>query len=121
LLDGAHDEGQIDAAVPLDPTKILRPDFEADFRTNPGNPLRQAMLDNNTHSWMPRAPMRMVHCRGDTIAIFANAEVALQSFTDRGACCVSVVDPGAPARLGHEDCFNPSLREVLTWFESLRR
>ena len=107
--------------MPADPIAILRPDFQADFRTNAANPLRRALLDNNTHSWTPRAPMKMIHCRGDAIAVFSNAEVAFQSFTNRGACCVSVVDPGTPARLGHEECFNPSLREVLTWFETLRR
>ena len=104
LLDGAHDEGQIEAVLPADPFAILRPDFQADFRTNPSNPLRRAFLDNNTYSWTPKAPTKLIHCRGDTIAVFANAEVAHQSFTDRGACCASLVDPGAPARLGHEDC-----------------
>ena len=53
--------------------------------------------------------------------VFANAEVAYQSFTNRGACCVSVVDPGAPAQLNHDDCYAPSLRGVLTWFETLRQ
>ena len=120
-LYGSQDQGQIEAGLPADPFAILRPDFQADFRTNTSNPLRQALLDNNTHSWTPKAPTKLIHCRGDTIATFSNAEVAHQSFTDRGACCVSVVDPGAPARLGHEECYNPGLREVLTWFESLRR
>jgi pimeloyl-ACP methyl ester carboxylesterase len=121
LLDGAHNEAQIEAALPADPFAILRPDFQVDFRVNVGNPLRQALLDNNTHSWTPQAPLKMIHCRGDSIAVFSNAEVAYQSFTNRGACCVSVVDPGAPAQLDHEACYNPSLREVLTWFEMLRQ
>lgn len=121
LLDGAHNEAQIEAALPADPFAILRPDFQVDFRVNVGNPLRQALLDNNTHSWTPQAPLKMIHCRGDSIAVFSNAEVAYQSFTNRGACCVSVVDPGAPAQLDHEACYNPSLREVLTWFETLRQ
>jgi len=47
--------------------------------------------------------------------------VAYQSFTNRGACCVSVVDPGAPAQLSHDGCYNPSLKGVLTWFEALRQ
>ena len=51
---------------------------------------------------------------------FANAEVAYQSFTNRGACCVSVVDPGAPAQLNHYECIIPSLRDVLAWFETLQ-
>jgi dienelactone hydrolase len=121
LLDGAHNEGQIEAALPMDQFAILRPDFQADFRTNVSNPLRQALLDNNTHSWTPQAPMKLIHCQGDSIATFSNAEVAYQSFTNRSACCVSLVDPGAPAMLDHEDCFNPSLREVLTCFETLRQ
>ena len=120
LLDGAHDVGQIAAAMPAYMFAILRPDFQADFRTNVSNPLRQAFLDNNTYSWTPKAPVTMFHCHGDDVVSFANAEVAYQGFTNRGACCVSVVDPGAPAQLNHDDGFIPSLRNVLAWFETLR-
>ncbi len=118
LLDGVRGFGAIALAMPADVAAILRPDFQADFRTNVFNPLRQALLENNTHAWMPKAPVRLVHCQGDEIVTFANAEVASRSFTSRGACCVSVMDPGAPERLGHEDCYAPSLREVLSWFRT---
>ena len=121
LLDGNHTVEQLMAAMPADPIGILRPDFQADFRTNVNNPLRQALLENNTYSWTPKAPVTMFHCQGDRDVVFANAEVAYQSFTNHGACCVSVVDPGAPAQLNHDDCYAPSLREVLTWFETLRQ
>jgi hypothetical protein len=121
LLDGNHTPFQIAAAIPADPFAILKPDFQADFRTNVNNPLRQALLDNNTHSWTPRPWTKILHCKGDEIILFANAEVAYQSFTNRGACCVTLVDPGAPAQLSHSDCFIPSLRDVLTWFETLRQ
>jgi pimeloyl-ACP methyl ester carboxylesterase len=116
LLDGTHDESQISAVLPKDPFAILRPDFQADFRSNPGNPLRQALINNRTYDWTPKAPTKLIHCRGDSIAVFSEAEVAYQAFTNRAACCVSLVDPGAPQRLGHEDCYAPSLREVLSWF-----
>jgi pimeloyl-ACP methyl ester carboxylesterase len=119
LLDGTHWFYEITEAMPTnDILAILRPDFKADFRTNVSNPLRQALLENNNCSWTPKAPVKMVHCQGDEIVTFANAEVAYQSFTNRGACCVSVVDPGAPAQLNHDDCYDPSLREVLAWFET---
>ncbi|MHB1310174.1 MAG: lipase family protein, partial [Limisphaerales bacterium] len=121
LLDGAHNPALIAAVMPADPIAILRPDFQADFRTNVSNPLRQAFRDNNTHSWTPQAPMTMFHCQADSIALLGNAEVAYQSFTSRGACCVSVVDPGAPAKLDHDECYFPSLRAVLAWFETLRQ
>jgi pimeloyl-ACP methyl ester carboxylesterase len=121
LLDGAHNYDQLAAALPADPIAILRPDYQADFRTNVNNPFRQALRDNNTYSWTPKAPVKMFHCQGDPIVVYANAEVAYQSFTNRGACCVSVVDPGAPAQLNHDDCYAPSLNGVLTWFETLRQ
>jgi len=121
LLDGAHDPGQIAAAMPADPVAILRPDFQADVRTNVNNPFRQALRDNNTYSWTPKAPVKMFHCQGDRDVVFANAQVAYQSFTNRGACCVSLVDPGAPAQLDHGGCYIPSLRGVLAWFETLRQ
>ena len=120
LLDGAHSFDQLTAALPADPVAILRPDYQADFRTNVNNMFRQALLDNNTYSWSPHAPVTMFHCRGDDVVPFANAEIAYQSFTNSGACCVSVVDPGAPALLNHDNSYNPCLREVLAWFEALR-
>ena len=51
LLDGAHTYEQLAAAIPADPFAILRPDFQADFRTNVNNPLRQALLDPRFRSW----------------------------------------------------------------------
>jgi hypothetical protein len=121
LLDGAHSGLQLALAMPADPIAILRSDYQVNFRTNASNPLRQALLENNTYSWTPKAPVTMFHCQGDRDIVFANAETAYQSFVNRGACCVSVVDPGAPAQLNHNDCYNPSLQGVLTWFESLRQ
>ena len=65
--------------------------------------------------------MKMFQCRGDQDVIFANAQVAYQSFTNRGACCVEVVDPGAPQQLEHSACFNPSFKAALVWFETLKQ
>jgi pimeloyl-ACP methyl ester carboxylesterase len=121
LLDGRHTETQLAAALPADPIAILRPDYQADFRTNSNNPFRKALRDNNTYSWTPHAPVKMFHCQGDPIVVHANAEVAYQSFTNSGACCVSLVDPGAPAQLDHDGCWAPSLQGILSWFETLRQ
>jgi len=120
LLDGLHTDTQVGAAMPSDMFKILRPDFQADFRTNANNPLRLALSDNNLYEWTPRAPMKMFHCKGDHIVIFANSQVAYQSFTNRGACCVEVVDPGAPNQLDHGPCVIPSLSGAMAWFQQLK-
>ncbi|MCC7375558.1 MAG: alpha/beta fold hydrolase [Verrucomicrobiales bacterium] len=121
LLDGSHNRGELAQATPSDSFAILRPDFQADFRTNAANPFRQALRENNTYAWSPKAPVKMFHCRGDRDVDFANAEIAQASFVEQGACCTSVVDPGAPERLDHPGCYLPSLKGTLEWFESLRR
>ena len=121
LLDGAHSSGELNDAMPRDPFQILRPDFQADFRTNANNPLRLALRDNNLYDWTPQAPMKMFQCSGDQDVIFANAQVAYESFTNRGACCVELVDPGAPQALSHGACVIPSFRGALTWFETLKQ
>jgi hypothetical protein len=125
LMDKAVSTGvtptEIDAVLPEELFNILRADLQADFQTNVHNSIRQAFMDNEVYAWTPRAPVKMFHCRGDHNVIFANSEVAYQSFTNRGACCVSLVDPGAPAELDHNDCYVPSLREIMAWFESLRQ
>jgi len=120
LLDGTHDSDLLASNMPRDVFKILRADFQADFRTNANNSLRRALSNNNVYNWAPEVPIKMFHCLGDRDVIFANAEVAYQSFTDRGACCVEVVDPGTPQMLDHGGCFIPSLRAALAWFEQLR-
>ena len=121
LLDGAHSSSELATAMPPDMFKILRADYQADFRTNANNTLRRALRDNNLYEWTPRAPVKMFHCSGDRVVIFANAQIAYQSFTNRGACCVEVVDPGAPQQLDHTACFTPSFQGVLAWFETLKR
>jgi hypothetical protein len=121
LLDGLADYSGLTAAMPADMFKILRPDFQADFRTNANNPLRVALRDNNLYDWTPRAPIRMFQCKGDRITIPANSEVAYQSFTNRGACCVEVIDPGAPSQLDHGPCYIPSFRGAMAWFQQLRQ
>jgi hypothetical protein len=106
--------------MPSDLFKILRPDFRADFRTNANNSLRLALSDNNLYEWTPRAPMKMFHCQADQAVIFANSQVAYQSFTNRGACCVELIDPGAPNQLDHRPCVEPSLRGAMAWFQQLK-
>ena len=120
LLDGFHTGTQVGGAMPSDMFKILRPDFQADFRTNANNSLRLALSDNNLYEWTPRAPMKMFHCQGDQVVIFANSQVAYQSFTNRGACCAELIDPGAPNQLDHHPCVEPSLRGAMAWFQQLK-
>ncbi len=101
LLHGLHTDGQIAAAMPADSSSILRPDYLAAVLSDPNHPLRRAFRDNDVYQWTPRAPMHLYHCSGDTVVPQANSIVAYQAFTNNGACCVSLIDPGSPQKLDH--------------------
>lgn len=118
LLDGRHSGSEINAVMPRDVTKVLRPDYLAELRSDPSHPLRQALRDNDLYRWTPRAPMRLYHCAGDQDVIFANSQVALTSFHRLGATHVTLVDPNSS--VGHGDCVKPALLLVKQWFDSLR-
>jgi len=117
LLDGEHSGSQINAAMPADVTKTLKPEYLAALRSQPDHLLRLALRDNDLYRWTPRSPMRMYHCGGDGDVLFANSQVAYESFLARGATQVQVVDPDPSA--GHGDCSIPSLILAKQWFDTL--
>jgi hypothetical protein len=119
LFLGNSGGGQINAAMPSNPTLILKPEILATFRSNPNHPMRAALRDNDVYAWTPRAPMRMYHCAGDQDVIFANSQVATNSFHSRGATQVQLFNP-LPSG-DHGACVMPSLLAAKTWFDSLRR
>lgn len=118
LLDGRHDGSQISAAMPADMLQVLKPEVLAGLQTNPNHPLRIALRDNDLYRWTPRAPMRLFHCSGDQDVIFANAQVAWESFRSRGAQ-VELINP-LPGG-DHGECVLPSLLWAKVWFDSLKQ
>jgi len=120
LLDGFHGVGEVYDATPLFASSILYPDYEAAYLGDPTNPLRVATADNDLLDWTPQAPMRLYHCSGDDQVPYTNSVIAYQTFTNNGACCVEMIDPGAPTALNHDDCYNPSLLSAKAWFDSLK-
>jgi pimeloyl-ACP methyl ester carboxylesterase len=118
LLDGTRNGSQINTNLTADPTKILKPQYLADFRSNPRHPLRLALQENDLYRWRPRAPVRLYHCAADQDVIIANSQVALASFQALGATHVELIDPLPSA--GHSGCSEPSLALAKAWFDSLR-
>jgi len=109
---------QLNAALPGDPVKILKPEYLADLLSNPRHPLRLGLQENDLYRWRPRSPLRLYHCAADQDVIFANSQVALASFQSLGATQVELIDPVPTA--DHGGCSEPSLMLAKTWFDSLR-
>lgn len=118
LLDGRHDGSEINRAMGSSvPTKILKPEFLAAFKTDPNHPMRLALRENDLYDWTPKAPMRLYHCDGDQDVVFANSQSAYDSFVRRGATQVELVNPFPTA--GHGTCAPIALLAAKIWFDSL--
>jgi pimeloyl-ACP methyl ester carboxylesterase len=118
LLNGNTPGSVINAAMPGDPTLILKPEYLAAFRNNPRDPLRLALQDNDLYRWKPRSMLRMYHCAADDNVPYANSQVAYDSFRAQGAMQVQFIDPLPNGT--HETCAEPSLFAAKTWLDSLR-
>jgi pimeloyl-ACP methyl ester carboxylesterase len=118
LVHGNSSSDQMNAAMPADPTQILKPEYLAAFKTDPRHPLRLALQENDLYLWKPIAPMRMYHCAADRDVLIANSQVALASFQSLGATQVQLIDP-APTD-DHSSCAQPSLLAAKAWFDSLK-
>jgi len=119
LLDGLHDGDVINAAMPKVPTDILAPAQLADFKVNPNNPLRLALVDNTLLNWTPKSPLRLYRCSGDQDVLPYNSQVAYDTFQSRGATQVQWLDPDPGA--DHETCSVPALLSIKAWFDTLRK
>jgi pimeloyl-ACP methyl ester carboxylesterase len=118
LLNGATPEDSINAAMPGTPSLVLKPQVLAEFRANPGHPLRLALEDNTLIHWRPASPLRLYHCAADDNVAFANSQVALNSFHKQGAAQVQLIDPMPTAN--HTGCALPALKAAKDWFDTLR-
>ena len=116
LLHGNTTGGIINAALPQDPTLILKPEYLVAFRSDPRHPLRLALRDNGLCDWTPSTPLRLYHCSGDQDVIVANSKVAAAGFQARGATNVVWLDPLPGAN--HGGCAQPSLLAAKIWFDS---
>jgi pimeloyl-ACP methyl ester carboxylesterase len=109
---------ELNAALPNDPVKILKPEYLAEFLNKPRHALRLALRENDLYRWRPRAPVRLYHCAGDQDVIIANSQAALASFRALGATQVELIDPVPTA--DHGGCSEPSLLLAKEWFDSLK-
>lgn len=117
LMDGTHDEDEVNAAMPADPTFALAPGVREALINDQDHPLRVALRQNDLLNWTPKARLRLYHCSGDRDVVPANSVVAWEAFLSRGAA-VELLDP-APAA-GHGGCAEPTLLQVKDWFDVLR-
>jgi hypothetical protein len=119
LLDGRHGSSELNHAIGTSvPVRILKQEFLDAFEADPNHPLRIALRENDVYDWTPIAPMQLYHCGGDEDVLYANSQSAYDSFMQRGATQVKLLNPLPLA--GHGTCAPVALLAAkLVWFDTL--
>jgi len=117
LFDGTYSMGFINNQVPNIPSSMVNPELLNDFNTNPNNPLRTALADNNNYDWLPTSPIRMLYCEGDDQVSFLNTEKAYDAFIANGAENIEKVNFGI---FTHSGCVQFCLLNGYNYFKSFR-
>ncbi|MDQ7047766.1 MAG: prolyl oligopeptidase family serine peptidase [Sulfurovum sp.] len=111
LFDGSYTRVAIDAELTTVTTGedgLFNPVFINQFFTNPNHWFRQAVLENNVHTWGPQTTVKLVHCEGDDVIPFGIAQIAEATMNAYGAADVSIVPVeatlGLSDPLGHAEC-----------------
>lgn len=120
LFDGSKARSEIDPELTTVTTGLdglFNPIFINDFFTNPNNWFRQAVVENNVHTWAPQTTVKLVHCQGDDVIPFGIAQIAEGTMNAYGAADVSIVPVevvlGLPDPVGHSAC-GPMAYSVTT-------
>ena len=80
--------------------------------------LSKALKDNDTYSWVPLSPTRLVYCKADDQVVYTNAIFADSVMRALGAKDIQAVDVNSEA--DHGDCVLFALSYVIPFFNQYR-
>jgi len=96
-------------------SELMTAEELADFQTNPLNPFKLALEDNDNYDWTPQRPIRMYYCTADEQVNFQNSLTAAATMQANGAVSVNAIMLGP---LNHSDCFLPAMLGAINWFQA---
>jgi len=77
LFNGDFNRTQIDPQL-VDVTKgdtgLFVGNFVTNYFTDDDHWFKKAMIENNLHTWAPKTPLRLVHCKGDDVIPYGISE-----------------------------------------------
>jgi hypothetical protein len=111
LFDGSKSMEEIDTELTTKTTGddgLFASAFVYDFVNNPDNWFRQAMVENSVHTWGPKTPIELLHCKGDEVIPYGMSEWTKGYLEAYGATHVELLPVeetlGIPTQLGHSEC-----------------
>lgn len=111
LFDGTKSRIAIDTELTTVTTGedgLFNPAFVQAFFTDPNHWFKKAAQENNVHNWVPKTPVRLVHCQGDDVIPFKISQLTEGTMKAMGATNIGIVPVeealGLPNLVGHGDC-----------------
>jgi len=87
---------------------LFNPLFVYDFANNVNNWFRVAMVANSVHTWAPKTPIKLAHCKGDGVIPYQMSEWTKANLEAYGATSVELMPIeqtlGIPVEVGHSEC-----------------
>ncbi len=121
LLNGEYNSRYINLHIPTVPNQMMRPEALKLFRDDVHStvfPFRMRLRESNTYlGWVPKAPMKLLYCKGDRSVSWRNAKNAAEYFHAAGAAHVDTMDVSLSADTDHVECALPALLEARNFFE----
>jgi hypothetical protein len=106
------------AALPRTPRDLLVPEFLGRISLDTNALYWQALKDNDTYDWVPKAPVRLYYGGADIDVPPQNALTAQGIMRARGATTVAAVNVGAT--LTHGTAVVPATIAAKRFLDSLR-
>jgi hypothetical protein len=117
MLNGTVTDAQL-ATLPRTPRDLLVPAFLGKISLDTNDLFWQALKDNDTYDWVPKAPVRLYYGGADIDVPPQNALTAQGIMRARGATTVSAVNVGAT--LTHGTAVLPATIAAKRFLDSLR-
>lgn len=99
------------------PKNTLKDDILEAILNDPTHPFSQALADNDTYDWSPKAPTNLYYCEGDDQVTFENAILAQEVMQANGSTVVTAIRKDTDSvLLDHGGCVVPSSLDALDFF-----
>ncbi len=96
------------------PNRMFTESFLNDLRTDPTNPVRLALEDNDLFDWVPTAPTQLLYCMADEQVVFTNATFTDSIMNANGAPSVTSIDINS--EFMHGECVVPATTNTAAFF-----
>jgi len=107
-------------------TGLFTQTFVTDYKNNAENWFAKASTENNLHLWKPKTPLRLVHCKGDTVIPYSISQGTYRAMKQLNSSANVALVPveetlGLPTLVNHGSCGALAYKVTTGMFAQVRK